>query len=79
METKELVTFLEGKANKGEIKKVNERRSFNIGVTDNKRNFTCTVITDLYKDKEGNDLCRIEHRIDNESGYHAIDVDKLYN
>jgi len=57
------------------IKKINIRHSFNIGVLDSNQNYICTVIIDLYKDLDNNDLCKIEHNIDKQRNYHTIDIE----
>lgn len=77
MEAKKTLEFLEKKVNVGEIKKVNERHSFNIGVTDGSQTYNCTVLIDLYTDLEDNHLYRIEQHIDKNRNYHTIDINEF--
>lgn len=79
MDKIKLVEKLNKLASKGEIKKINERHSFDIGVTDGNMTFNCVVIVDLYTDLEDNHLYRAEHNVDQQKDYHTIDITEFTN
>ncbi len=79
MDKIKLVEKLNKKTSKGEIKKTNERHSFDIGVTDGNRTFNCVIIVDLYTDLDDNHLYRVEHHIDQHRDYHSIDITEFTN
>lgn len=79
MDKIKLVKKLNKLASKGEIKKNNERHSFDIDVTDGNKTFNCVVIVDLYTDLEDNHLYRVEHHIDQQKDYHSIDIIEFTN
>lgn len=73
------VNKLDAQVQNGEIKKVNERYSFNIGVSDNGKHFSCTVIEDRYEDLDGNHLYRAIQHIDKNRNYHTVDLEEFVN
>lgn len=79
MDKIKLVEKLNKLVSKGEIKKINERHSFDIGVTDGNKTFSCVVIVDLYTDLEDNHLYRVEHNVDQQKNYHTIDITEFAN
>ncbi|WP_299381759.1 hypothetical protein [uncultured Lacinutrix sp.] len=79
MDAKKTVQDLDEKVMKGKLTKVNERESYNTGVTDGNKLYNCKIIIDLYKDLDGNDLFRIEHHIDQNNNYHTIDINQYNN
>jgi hypothetical protein len=73
------VKELNEKVLKRDLKKINERHSSNIGITEGNRTIKCWVLVDLYTDLEGNNLYKVEQHIDKESDYHTIDIEDYIN
>ena len=76
-EPKELLDNLERKTNAKQVRKVNERHSFNTVVIDGTQSYNCTVLIDLYMDLNNNSLYRVEQHIDQTRGYHTIVISDL--
>jgi len=73
----EFINKLDTQVANGEIKKVNERYSLNIAVTDSGKHYTCTIIKDIYEDLNGNHLYWVEQHIDKNQNYHTVDIKEM--
>ena len=79
MDKIKFIEDFERKVAAGKLKKINERYSNDIGVTDGSKNFTCSIEIDVYTDLEGNNLYRVEQHIDRKRDYHTINIEEYIN
>lgn len=73
------VKFLKEKVQQGDIIKINERDSENIGITVDEETYMCRVLIDMYTTLEGTDLYRVEQHIANNSDHHWIYIHDYEN
>ena len=73
----EQVKNLDGQARIGEIRRIEERYSEDIGVTDQSIEYCCTIEVVRYETLDGIPLYRVEQISDKSRDYYSISIDKL--